>query len=177
MTDLAMIDTYGVVTEPATLKLQRLLPGPAERVWSYLTDSKLRSQWLAAGVMEAKMGSPFELVWRNDELSDPPGKRPEGFPEEQRMASTITEMDAPRRLSFSWPPHGEVSFTLEPQGNDVLLTVVHRRISDRRNMVMVGAGWHMHLDILAHRVKGEQTGSFWDGWLKLREEYDTRIPA
>src|SRR5690349_732532 len=58
-------DSYGVLTEPATLTIQRLLPGPAERIWAYLTKSELRRQWLAAGEMEMKVGAAFELVWRN----------------------------------------------------------------------------------------------------------------
>src|SRR5262249_41272244 len=33
-------DAYGVLTEPATLKIQRLLPGPIERVWAYLTKGE-----------------------------------------------------------------------------------------------------------------------------------------
>ena len=31
MTDAATVDPYGLLTEPATLKIQRLLPGPVER--------------------------------------------------------------------------------------------------------------------------------------------------
>ena len=79
MNEHATPDAYGVLTEPATLKIQRLLPGPIERVWAYLTESDLRRQWLAAGAMEMKVGAPFEFVWRNDELTDPPGERPPGF--------------------------------------------------------------------------------------------------
>src|SRR5205085_9769358 len=80
-------DAYGTLIEPTTLKIQRMLPGPIERVWAYLTDSELRRKWLAAGSMEMQVGSSFELVWRNDELSNPPGKRPDGFAEENRMQS------------------------------------------------------------------------------------------
>ena len=58
------------VVEPGTVKLERLLPGPIERIWAYLTDSELRRKWLAAGAMEMKVGAPFELTWRNDELSE-----------------------------------------------------------------------------------------------------------
>ena len=68
MTDLATLDEFGALTDPGTLKIQRLLPGPIERVWAYLTESDLRRQWLAAGQMEMKVGAPVELVWRNDEL-------------------------------------------------------------------------------------------------------------
>ena len=49
MTDLATLDAHGVLTEPATVEIRRLLPGPVERVWAYLTESELRRQWLAAG--------------------------------------------------------------------------------------------------------------------------------
>ena len=86
-------DAYGTLIEPTTLKIQRMLPGPIERVWAYLTDSELRRKWLAAGSMQLEVGSSFEFVWRNDELSSPPGKRPEGFPEENRMQSRITELE------------------------------------------------------------------------------------
>src|SRR3954453_9082047 len=51
-------DAYGRVTGPTTLKIERLLPGPLERIWGYLTDSKLRRKWLAAGTMEMKVGAP-----------------------------------------------------------------------------------------------------------------------
>ena len=102
MIDLAGLDAYGVLTEPATLKLERLLPGPIERVWAYLVDSGLRRQWLASGEMAMEVGAPVELVWRNDELTDPPGSRPEGFSGEHRMISRITELDPPRRLAISW---------------------------------------------------------------------------
>lgn len=175
MTETATLDAYGVVTEPATLKIERLLPGPVERVWDYLTKSELRRQWLASGNMDLKVDAPFELTWRNDELTDPPGTRPEGFSEQHSMQSRITELEPLRKLTFTWGDCGSVTMTLEPRGTNVLLTLVHQRISDRKNMLMVGAGWHMHLDILAARINGKKALPFWDGWLRLRDEYDQRI--
>ena len=120
MTELATLDAYGALTEPATLKIQRLLPGPIERIWAYLTESELRRRWLAAGPMEMKVGAPFEFVWRNDELTNPPGERPAGFADEHRMQSQITEIDPPRKLAIAWGSAGGVSFELAPQGDDVL---------------------------------------------------------
>src|ERR1700722_3049992 len=175
MNKRATLDAYGVMTEPATLKIQRMLPGPIERVWAYLTESDLRRQWLAAGQMKLKVGAPFELVWRNDELTKPPGQRPPGFADERRMQSRITELDPPRKIAFAWDGSGDVSFELEPVGNEVLLTVVHRRLPDRGMKLGVGAGWHMHLDILVARATGQQTEPFWDGWSRLRKEYEGRI--
>ena len=170
-------DAYGVLTEPATLKIQRLLPGPLERVWAYLTQSDLRRQWLGAGEMEMEVGAPFELVWRNDELTNPPGQRPAGFSEEHRMQSRIVACEPPHRLAIAWSGSGEVSFELAPAGAEVLLTLIHRRLPERATMLMIGAGWHMHLDILVARATGKEPEPFWDGWSRLRKEYDQRIPA
>jgi len=177
MNHLASPSAFGVLTEPATLTIQRLLPGPIERVWAYLTESGLRRQWLASGEMEMTVGAPFELTWRNDELTDPPGQRPEGFSAEHSMQSEITELDPPHKLAFRWNGSGDVSFELTPQDDQVLLTVVHRRLRDRSTMLMVGAGWHMHLDTLVARISGQQPQPFWDGWIRLRKEYDQRLPA
>ena len=177
MTERATPAAHGALTEPATLTIQRLLPGPVERVWAYLTESDLRRQWLAAGEMEMRVGAPFELVWRNDELTDTPGQRPPGFPDERRMQSRIVDLDPPRKLAIAWKGSGDVSFELEPKGSEVLLTVTHRRLPDRATSLNVGAGWHMHLDILAARVTGQDPEPFWDGWSRLRNDYDRRIPT
>jgi uncharacterized protein YndB with AHSA1/START domain len=106
MTQAAAIADYGELIEPNTLRIERRLPGPIERVWEYLTDGDKRRQWLAAGDMNLRQGAPFELVWRNDELTDPPGNKPDGFGDEHRMESVITELDPLRRLSFSWGTTG-----------------------------------------------------------------------
>lgn len=177
MTDMATIDAYGVLSEPMTLTIQRILPGPAERIWSWLTESDLRARWLAAGDMRPEVGSAFEFVWRNDELTDPPGARPEGQGGEHRMASKIVEFDPPRRLVFTWDESGDVSIDLEPKGDRVLLTLTHRRLPRRSMLVGVGAGWHAHLDILEARASGVEPEPFWDHWAKLRDAYEARIPA
>jgi uncharacterized protein YndB with AHSA1/START domain len=177
MTELATLDAYGVLTEPATLKIERMLPGPIERVWSYLTQSDLRRKWLAAGDMKLEVGATFELVWRNNDLTNPPGHRPPGFGDEHRLQSTILAVDPPRRLSFTFGNAGDVTFELTPKGRDVLFTVIHRRIPDRSTMLKVSAGWHTHLDVLAARAAGREPHPYWDSWTRLHGEYDKRLPA
>lgn len=178
MNTLATLGDYGELFGLTTLKIQRRLPGPIERAWAYIVESDLRRQWLAAGEMELKVGAPFELIWRNDELTNPPGKRPEGFSEEHRMQSRITELDPPRKIGFTWNADGEVSIELKPTGDEVLLTLTHNRLpSDRAIKLMIGSGWHMHLDVLVARARGQEPEPFWDGWIRLRDEYDSRMPA
>jgi uncharacterized protein YndB with AHSA1/START domain len=175
MTATETLDAYGAITESATLTIQRMLPGPMERVWAYLTESDLRRKWLAAGEMQMEVGAQVELVWRNDELTSPPGQRPAGFSDEHRMECRITELDPPRRLAITWGSTGGVSFELAPRGDKVLLTVVHRRLPDRATMLNVGAGWHTHLDLLVARIAGDTTAPFWDSWLALKQDYEKRI--
>jgi hypothetical protein len=56
-------------------------------------------------------------------------------------------------------------------------TMVHSRLPDRNTMLNVGAGWHMHLDILAARLTGGTPAPFLDGWAQLKSEYDVRLPV
>lgn len=177
MTATQAVQSYGTISEPATLTIQRLLPGPIERVWAYLTESDLRKQWLAAGEMEMKKGSGFELTWRNDELTNPPGNKPDGFGKEHSMKCEITELEPPRKLVFTWGLSGGVSFELEPRGERVLLTLVHRKLPDQESLLNVSGGWHAHLAVLEARIEGREPAPFWDHWQHLKSEYQARIPS
>ncbi|WP_422059953.1 SRPBCC family protein [Sphingopyxis sp.] len=175
MTAMLTDDAYGALTEPATLTLQRLLPGPIDRVWAYLTNGELRRQWLAAGTMEEKVGAPVEFVWRNDELTDPPGERPEGMNAENRMTCEVTTIDPPHSLSITWGSTGGVTFSLQEQGDDVLLTIVHKRVEDVTVRLNVSAGWHAHVDVLEATLRGTTPAPHWDNWVRLRAVYAERF--
>jgi uncharacterized protein YndB with AHSA1/START domain len=176
MTDASTIDAFGRLSEPTTLVIERLLPGPIERVWAFLTEDGLRRKWLAAGEMPLRTGASFTLTWRNDELTDPPGARPAGFGAEERMESRVLAVDPPHRLAFAWG-EGDVTMTLAARADRVLLTVVHRRITERPSRVMIGAGWHAHLDLLATRLaETAPDAPFWDVWTALRDDYERRMP-
>ena len=179
------LSPYGALSEGATvLTLKRRLPGPVERVWEFLTDSDKRQQWLAAGDMTLKRGSTFELVWRNDDLSASPSERPEGFGEESSATCELQEVEPMRCLRFIWPGVGEVTFELaqmdgsdeEANSGDVMLTVTHRQLSSRQMVLLVGAGWHAHLDILSSRMRGKPAPSFWKHWQALKDQYEQRVP-
>lgn len=167
-------DGFATMTEGATLVIQRWLPGPASRIWSYLTDGERRRKWLAAGDMDLAPGAALELVWRNDELSDPSDPRPAGFGAEQRMQSHVIAVDPMRLLTIAWGK-GDVTFELKESGDRVLLTLTHRGLDERGARTMIAAGWHMHLDILRARIEDKKAGSFWSGWAKLKGAYEKRM--
>lgn len=170
------IDDFAVMETASTLVIQRWLPGPAERIWRYLTDSALRRKWLAAGDMALSAGAPLELVWRNDDLSAADDPRPTGFAEEQRMESRVIAVDPMRLLTIAWGK-GDVTFELREQGDRVLLTLTHRGLDDAAAPTMIAAGWHMHLDILGAEAAGDSPTSFWSGWRRLRDVYAKRMTA
>ena len=65
-----MTQPHSVLIKPSTIRFERLLPGPIERVWAYLTESKKRATWLAAGEFDLRVGGKAELIFDNDSLSD-----------------------------------------------------------------------------------------------------------
>lgn len=176
MTDTAIHIAYGELIEPATVRLERMLPGPIERVWAYLTESDLRGQWLAVGEMDLRVGGKVQLTWRNDELTGHREPRPEGIEPTHSMETTVIRIDPPRLLTFGWNGGSDVTFELEPRGDEVRLTVTHRRARDRSQLLGVSAGWHAHLDVLAARLEGDDPPLFWKSWTQLRAAYDARLP-
>lgn len=175
------MNDYAVVTGPGSVRLERLLPGPIERVWAYLTDSKLRGQWLATGDMDLRIGGRVQLCFRHADLSPQPDPIPERYKSMENGHTSfgrITALDAPRLLAYTWGEsygESEVTFELAPQGSEVLLTITHRRLSDRNGMVSVAGGWHTHVVILIDRLNDRTPPGFWSTHAKIEAEYEKRF--
>jgi uncharacterized protein YndB with AHSA1/START domain len=175
-------EQYGVVTEPGTVRIERLLPGPIERVWAYITDSEKRRKWLASGPMELKPGGQLQFVFRNSELSPHPEPTPEKHKQSEgyKTLGQVTRCEPPRLLSFTWQHEeagkSEVTFELIPRGKKVLLVLTHRRLATRTDMLNVSTGWHSHLAILIDILNDREPHPFWSMFTKLEAEYEKRIP-
>ncbi len=174
---------FGVVTAARTIRFQRLLPGPIERVWAYLTESDKRGRWLATGEMDLRVGGRVELHYNHAELATQVERPPEkyrrlenGFSQRGR----ITRCEPPRLLSFTWDEDAatpsEVTFELSPRDDQVLLVLTHRRIAARSSMISLGGGWHVHLALLAADLAGSAPPPFWSTHARLEAEYDQRLP-
>jgi uncharacterized protein YndB with AHSA1/START domain len=168
---------HGTLVDDTTLRMQRRLPGTIDRVWAYITEPDLRRQWLAGGTQAVQPGADFELVWRNDDLSASSAERPEGMPAEHRATCRVLEADPPRLLRYLWPDAGEVTFELQEDGRDVLLTVTHRGLDRAPLRLNVSAGWHAHLALLVAVVSGEPRPSLWATWKTLRGQYEELLGA
>jgi uncharacterized protein YndB with AHSA1/START domain len=176
----ASTTNYGRITAPAEVRFERLLPGPIETVWEFLTDAKKRGEWLAPGPMELKVGGKVKLYFHHADLSPHKAPAPEKYrafeDKVHESEHEITQLDPPRLLAMTWPKTSEVIFELKPQGSQVLLTVTHRRLASRAEMVDVSGGWHTHLDILVERANGRTPAAFWAVFGQIDEEYEKRYP-
>jgi uncharacterized protein YndB with AHSA1/START domain len=171
----------GVVTEPGTVRLERNLPGPIDRVWEYLTVSEKRGKWLATGEIEQRVGGLVNLHWRHADLSPVKEAIPARYGDMEQghhMEGAVTACNPPHLLSFTWgepPTPSEVTFELTEQGERVLLVVTHRHLPNREAMVSVGGGWHTHLGILIDHLHGAEPRPFWSSHAAMEAEYQKII--
>jgi uncharacterized protein YndB with AHSA1/START domain len=164
--------------KPSTIRLERLLPGPVERVWAYLTESKKRATWLAAGEFELRLGGRIELLFDNDKLSDESAPSGGGGP--RKFEGRITRLEPLRALAYTWNWDGrdsDVLYELTPKGKDVLLTIEHRLPEDRSLICGVGGGWPTHVGILADQLNGVKPRPFWTTHAKLMKEFAATLMA
>jgi uncharacterized protein YndB with AHSA1/START domain len=140
-----MIDNtaFGELGADGTLRFERLLPGPIERVWDYLTKPELLATWIAPFAIPATPGTAFQHVWNA----------------ESRFEGRVRIYDPPHTLAYDWneatAPGGPIidtilRFDLAADGDRVRLVLTHR-VLPAHARISVGAGWHAHLDaLIAH---------------------------
>lgn len=173
------MDRYGKIVGPNTVRFERLLPGPIERVWTYLTDPEKRAKWLASGPMDLRVGGAMELFWLHREMDVLPDEVPEQHRNGHRMKGSITRCEPPHVLGFTWGADparlSEVVIELAEQGKDVQLVLTHHRLPDRKDLLGVAGGWHAHLDVLVEHLNGRTAPGFWGEWAVLDEAYRQRL--
>jgi uncharacterized protein YndB with AHSA1/START domain len=168
-------------TRPArdTVRLERLLPGPMERVWAFLTEPDRRARWLAAGDMQLRAGGRVELHFNHEMIS------PEQTPAKYRdlpmsLSGRVLRCEPPRLLAFTWleshGEHSEVTFELTARDTVVLLVVNHRKLPDRATLLSVAAGWDTHVGILDDVLRDRPPRGFWSSHERAEREYARRFP-
>ena len=173
-----MTEPRATLIKPSTIRFERLLPGPVERVWAYLTESKKRATWLAAGEFDLRVGGKIELHFDNESLSDeaaPPGAMGAG---KHTSTGKITRLEPLRLLAHTWGWQGgesEVTYELAPKGKDVLLTIHHRLPDDQPLKTAVGGGWPTHVGILADQLNGVKPRPFWSSHARLMKEFEAAL--
>lgn len=175
---------YGKLINAGEVRFVRLLPGPIERVWTYLTDPEKRGLWLASGSADLRVGGKVSLEFDNSNLTSHAEEAPAKYREHSKdgcgaFTGTITRCEPPRLLSHTWGESNggtsEVTFELTPQGGEVQLVLTHRKIAGRDMLMSVAGGWHTHLAILIAKLEGAAPPPFWSTHARLEKEYEMQL--
>ena len=171
---------YGVVLEGGTVRFERLLDAPVERVWAYLTEGDKLGRWFAGGTVEPRQGGKITLTFHHDRLSDSPEPVPEKYKSAQGYSFTgeIVEWQPQRLITWSWPDDKQpstVTFELFPEGKKTRLVLSHRKLPSRKEWTDVMGGWHSHLRVLADAVAGRPRGLFWPAHDEAEKAYAKRV--
>lgn len=137
----------GKFTTENSVRFERLLPGPVERVWSHLTELEKLPEWYGNGAMEPYEGGVVNLF-------------------DGHVRGVVTQWKPHRKLAYTWNvfspgeqespfPESYLTIELEPRGKDVALTLAHLPVLER--FVKQNAmGWHTYLDMLEAALRGEK---------------------
>jgi uncharacterized protein YndB with AHSA1/START domain len=137
-------------THAHMVRFDRVVPGPAEKVWAILADTQWLPGWYGAGAIEPEVGGKVELMGGH-------------------IRGVVTQWDPPQRLAYTWNvfnpgdtaspyPESYLTLTLAAAGNDVSLTLEHLPVLER--FVKLNAmGWHTYLDMVTAAAHGETVQS------------------
>ena len=166
---------------PGEIRIMRTLPGPIERVWTYLTDPEKRSRWFAGGPMELRVGGKVDLVIQHKNISPSETPPPDAacyHHTGKKVSGTVLRCEPPRLLSYTFGDTSDVTFELVPQDDRVLMILTHRlRSGDRPAVLGFSSGWHTHLAILLAQLEGAPQPLFWATHARLKVEYDKRLAS
>jgi uncharacterized protein YndB with AHSA1/START domain len=176
------MNEYGELLDESTGRFERLLPGPIERVWSYLTESDKRARWLCGGDVESTVGGRVDMHFHNMSLSsDEDIPRPEKYrdmPEKMSFAGKVTRCEPPYVLAHTWEfgeESSEVCYELTKQGDRVKLVLTHRRLETADTVLSVSGGWHTHLNVLVDVLCGDKPRPFYKMQMQYESDYGERL--
>jgi uncharacterized protein YndB with AHSA1/START domain len=140
---MSEIETYGTITPVdaahATIRFERRLPAPIERVWAAITDPGQLATWLAASSVDLRAGGTVEHVF---DPADPGGQ----------VTGIILRIEPMTILEYEWRFLGEpdsiLRYDLVADGDTTVVTLTHRLLGIDQ-VSGYGAGWHAYLDTLA----------------------------
>jgi uncharacterized protein YndB with AHSA1/START domain len=138
----------GEMTTVPCVAFTRTLPGPIEKVWAHITDTRLLPAWFGDNsAIEPRQGGRVRLMGGH-------------------IRGTVTQWQPPKKLVYTWNvfgpddaadavsayPESYPTFELEARGSEVVLTFTHFPVLERF-VPQNAMGWHTMLDIIEAVVR------------------------
>jgi uncharacterized protein YndB with AHSA1/START domain len=168
----------GSILDLHTVEFKRLIPGPIELAWDYLTKPELLRTWFADMAVEPRVGGAVVIRFSEDEACNTTGVR-----------GTVSEFRKPHVIAFSWiqqrlqpdgsrtgVDEGSVRFELAERGEKVLLTLLHTGLPIHE-LANHSAGWDSFLRNLDSLISGRGKIDFMTVFEDLLPRYVERIAA
>jgi uncharacterized protein YndB with AHSA1/START domain len=134
-----MYGTYETIDGRPAVRFERRYPHPVERVWGAVTDPAQLAQWFPNTVeVDLREGGRMHFEFPDGEM--------------EPMEGSVTELDPPRRFSFTWGDE-HLHIELEPDGDGCRMRFTHV-LSTREQAARDAAGWHVCLDRLEQLLAG-----------------------
>ena len=170
-----MTDDFAIFTDGgATLRLEREVRGPIERVWDYLIKAELREQWISDNAMPETVGGSYSVTWDDGEGGT------------AGITFTVRAIEPPHVLEFMWtdlasvggvPNDSIVRFELAAKPNDRVQVILTHRLVPATERPSIGAGWHSHLDRLRAVLDGNPGPTADERYAEIAPHYETAEAA
>jgi uncharacterized protein YndB with AHSA1/START domain len=124
------------------LRFVRRFPHPREKVWRAITEPEHLAAWFPTTIEgERAPGAPLRFRFPGD--AAPP------------VDGEMLAYDPPSLLELCWGDGDTLRFELAPDGEGTVLTFVNA-FDELGKAARDAAGWHTCLDLLAHRLAGDE---------------------
>ena len=148
----------GTLVDDRTIRFERRLAAPLDRVWHAVTDPDEMRSWFPSAVQgERKVGAPLRFPFDTD-VAD-------------AFTGEVTDWEPPRLFGFTWNGD-QVRIELDVDGDGTRLVFTHR-VYDPSIAARTGAGWHTCLANLDAHLGGPAAAD--DLWRTTYPDYLERM--
>lgn len=169
-----------------TVRFERRLDHPIERVWSAITEPDEILRWLGEAELDLTEGGTVVVRWLNSMTKEQierygiEGQEEGDVDEQQVMRGTVARLEPPRLIEYETDTFGELRFELRAEGDGCVLTFSNTVEVPAEQLTQMMAGWHIHLEHLEDALAGGRIEwSTWaddhlDRWAELRDRYEAK---
>lgn len=161
-----MTDSYGTMSnadELPRVSFERVLDAAIDTVWAMLTTDDGLARWLAPASVELRVGGKMDI----------------DFGEGEVVGGEIIDLQPGIALEYHWRFTGEpdsiIRFELEAAGDDKTRLRLDHRLLPPDQAIGYGAGWHAHLDQLAHVLDSPEPFDWSGRFDQLLPEYQALV--